>query len=163
MGQSKGGGYQKMDNLTPQQQQYQNWIISQMPEYMKMAQEGYAQFLPGGGGGKAISDAAHSRFQQQTIPSIMNAFGTGSKTSSGLNQALAAGAANLNTDIAAQLAQMQMQAAQGMSGLAQGSQGAAFNPAFGYQQKGMPFWQQMIAGLVDKGGDVAASWYKRPF
>lgn len=157
MGQSKGGGYQKVDTLSPQQQQYQNWMISQMPEYMKMAQEGYAQFLPGGGGGKAISDAAHARFQQQTIPSIMNAFGTGSKTSSGLNQALAAGASNLNTDIASQLAQMQLQAAQGAAGMAQGGQSAAFQPSFAYQQKQMPFWQQAILGGIGAGGQIGGA------
>jgi hypothetical protein len=85
--------------------------------------EGYRQFLPGGGGGQAIAQAAQNRFQQQTLPSILNAFGSGAKTSSALNQALAAGAANLNTDVAAELARMQLGAAQGMGSLS-GQQGA---------------------------------------
>jgi len=93
---------------------------AQSPEADRMAQEaaaGYQQFLPGGGGGQPIVQAALNRFQQQTLPSIMQAYGSGAKTSSALNQALAAGAANLNTDLAAQLAGMQLTAASGLGGL----------------------------------------------
>lgn len=146
MGQSRGGGYDKVDILSPQQQSYQNWILGQMPGYMDQAAQGFSQFLPGGKGGEAISQNAQRQFQQNTIPSIMNAFGTGSKTNSSLNQALAAGASDLNSNIASQLAQMQLQAASGLTGLAQGSQSAAFQSPFGFQQRQLPWWQQAIIG-----------------
>lgn len=162
MGQSKGGGYIKQPTLTPEQLALQNQLINQIPGYYQNAAAGYNQFLPGGGGGKAISDAAQRRFQQETLPSIFNAFGTGSKTSSALNQALASGAANLNTDIASQLAQMQLQAAGGLGSLAQGQQGAAFNPAFAYQQKQTPFWQQALLGGLGLAGQAGNAYLGIP-
>mgnify|MGYP001604592224 CR=1 FL=1 len=162
MGQSKGSGYEKMQTLTPQQQQLQNQLLGQIGGNYQNAAAGFNQFLPGGGGGKAISDAAHQRFQQETIPSIMNAFGTGSKTSSALNQALASGASNLNTDIASQLAQMQLQAASGLGNLAQGQQGPAFQSAFDYKQKQTPFWQQAILGGLGLAGQAGSAYLGAP-
>jgi len=136
MGQSKGGGYIKKDVLTPGQTSLIDQLLAQAGGNLGQAAQGYAQFLPGGGGGKAITEQANKNFQQQTIPSILNAFGTGSKGSSSLNQALAAGASNLNTDLASQLAQMQLQAATGLSGLGLGQGGiGAGTPQFAYLQR----------------------------
>ena len=103
MGQSKGGGYTTKSTLSPEQVTLLSQLMSQAQPQISGAAEGFRQFLPGGGGGEAIANAAQQRYQQQTIPSILNAFGTGSKGSSALNQALAASAANLNTDIASMI------------------------------------------------------------
>src|SRR5271170_6606026 len=106
MGQSKGGGYQQLPTLTPQQTTLLNQFLGQGGQNTQNAAAGFQQFLPGGGGGQAFQEQANKNFQQQSIPSILNAFGSGTKGSSSLNQALASGAANLNTDLAAKLADM---------------------------------------------------------
>lgn len=159
MGQSKGGGkfggYNQVPTVTDQQKTLLQQLLSQAGPQFGEAAEGYRQFLPGGGGGKAIADAANQRFQQQTIPSIMNAFGSGAKTSSALNQALAAGAANLNTDIAAQLAQMQLQASQGMGGLASQQAQLGSTPFFAYLQQQPSALQSALKGGVTGAGALA--------
>jgi hypothetical protein len=155
MGQSKGGGYIQKEAVTPEQKSFLDQILQMAGGNLGQAAQGFKQFLPGGGGGKAITDQANKNFQQQTIPSILNAFGTGSKGSSSLNQALAAGASNLNTDLASQLSQMQLAASQGLGniGLGQGGIGAG-TPQFAYLQKQMPFWQSaLLAGI--SGGSQA--------
>lgn len=159
MGQSKGGGYEKLPAITPEQMTMLNQMMQMAIPNQQAAAEGYNQFLPGGGGGQAIADAAQQRFQQQTIPSIMNTFGSGAKSSSALNQALAGGAANLNSDIAAQLSQMQLQAAQGLGGL--GSQQAgvgAGTSQFAYAPKQQPFWQSALLAGIGSGSQLGASY-----
>lgn len=162
MGQSKGGGYEKMDILAPNQKALIDQMLSQVGPYMNQAAQTYQGFLPGGKGAEAITNQAQQNFQQQTIPSIMNAFGSGAKSSSALNQALAAGGANLNTDIASMLAQMQMGAAQGLGGL--GAQAGQFGmqPQFALQQRQMPFWQQMLLGGIGAGGQIGGGYLGRP-
>ena len=157
MGQSRGGGYQKMETMTPGQQQFQQGGLAQAMPWLQQAAQGYGQFLPGGGGGQAMQQAAQQRFQQQTIPSIMSGFGSGAKTSSALNQALAAGGANMQTDLASQLAQMQMQAAGGMAGLGSMAGQVGMEPAFAYQQKATPWWQDVLGQLIGAGGQMGAS------
>ena len=105
MGQSKGGGYVKKDTLLPEQMSLLQQILSQSQGQTQQAAEGYAQFLPGGGGGDAIKKAAMNDYQQKTIPSILNAFGSGSKGSTSLNQALASSGADLNTNLGSMLSQ----------------------------------------------------------
>ena len=159
MGQSKGGGYTQKPTVTPQQSALLNQLLSMASPNLQSAAQGFKQFLPGGGGGEAIANAAQQRFQQQTIPSIMNAFGSGAKSSSALNQALAAGAANLNTDLAAQLAQMQLSAAEGLGHL--GSQQAGLGtqtPQFAYMQRQMPFWQSLLLGGIGAGGQLGGGF-----
>lgn len=158
MGQSRGGGYQKIDTMTPEQKAFQQSAISQAMPWLQQAAGGYGQFLPGGGGGKAIQDAAMQRFQQQTMPAIMSGFGSGAKTSSALNQALAAGGANMQTDLASQLAQMQLQAAQGMAGLGGAGANIGMQPAFAYQQRATPWWQDVLGGLIGAGGQAGAAY-----
>lgn len=159
MGQPKGGGYTKKSNFTPGQESLLNQITQNAGQYTNQAAEGYRQFLPGGGGGQPIIDQAMQRYQQQTLPSIMNAFGSGAKTSSALNQALGASAANLNTDLAAQLSQMQLSAAQGLGNLGLGSQsqGLGAQP-FSHLQTAPPFWQDMILALLGAGGGAARGY-----
>lgn len=156
MGQSKGGGYDKQSLITPEIKTFLEKLIGSSGGNMDAAAEGYKEFLPGGGGGKAISDAANQRFKQETIPSIMNAYGSGAKTSSALNQALAAGAANLNTDIASKLSEMQLQAAQGLSnqGVQQANIGTQ-TPQFAYTQRQQPFWQSAILAGINGGSQIA--------
>lgn len=163
MGQSKGGGYKRIQTLSPQQTTLLQQLLSQASPQLQGASQGFNQFLPGGGGGEAIVNAANQRFQQQTIPSILNAFGTGSKTSSALNQALAAGAANLNTDLAAHLSQMQLAASQGLGnlGLGQANLGVQ-TPTFGYMQRQQPFWQSALLGGLGFAAPLGAAYLGRP-
>ena len=163
MGQSKGGGYVKKETVSPEQLTLlQNFLKQSMPQ-MQEAAEGYRQFLPGGGGGQAISSEAQRQFQQRTIPSIMNAFGSGAKSSSALNQALASGGADLNSSLAAQLAQMQLGVAQGLGGLASGqAQMGTQTPQFAYMQKQMPFWQSALLSGIGAGGQIGGSMLGRP-
>lgn len=157
MGQSKGGGYMKKPAVTGSQQTLLDQLMQNSTPQIQSAAEGFQQFLPGGGGGAPIAQAAQNRFQQQTIPSIMSAFGSGAKSSSALNQALAAGGANLNTDIASQLAQMQLGAAQGLGGLGMGQAGIGANKdQFAYMPKQQPLWQSLLFSLIN-GGSKAAS------
>ncbi len=158
MGAPRGGGYAKKKAVTPQQKTLLDQLMQNANPEIQSALEGYMQFLPGGGGGEAISNAAHQRFQQQTIPSILSAFGGGAKSSSSLNQALAAGASNLNTDIASQLAQMQMQAAQGVGGLGMQQAGlGAGTPQFAYMQRPQPFWQSALLGGINAAGQAGGA------
>jgi hypothetical protein len=158
MGQSKSGGYAKKQAVTQSQQTLLDQLLGNANPQLQSAAQGFQQFLPGGGGGEAISNAAHQRFQQQTIPSILNAFGSGSKGSSALNQALAAGAANLNTDLASQLSQMQLGAAQGLGNLGLGQAGLGVNKdQFAYMPKQQPFWQSALLALINGGSKVGAA------
>lgn len=162
MGQSKGGGYIKKDVFTPEQLTLLQQLMGSASGNLGQAAEGYRQFLPGGGGGEAIAQAAQNRFQQQTLPSILNAYGSGAKSSSALNQALAAGASNLNTDIASQLAQMQLQAASGLGALGGLQTSAGLQPQFAYMQRQMPFWQSALLGGLNSGSQLAGSFLSRP-
>jgi hypothetical protein len=155
MGQSKNGGYQQLQAVTPEQQSLLSQLIGQAGGNLGQAAQGYAQFLPGGGAGEAFAKQAQQRFQQQTMPTIMNAFGSGAKGSSALNQALAQGGANLNTDIASMLANAQLQAAGGMGqlGMGQSQLGAGTNQ-FAWTPQQQPFWQQLLLSAVGTAGDV---------
>lgn len=158
MGQSKGGGYQKLPAVTDNAAQLLDQLMQAALPNQQAAAEGFQSFLPGGGGGQPIIDQANKNFQQQSIPSIMNAFGSGAKTSSALNQALAAGASNLNTDIASQIAQMQLQAASGLGGL--GSQQAATGISkdqFAYAPQQTPQWMTILQSLIPAAGQIGAS------
>ena len=155
MGQSKDGGYQKLPTMTPQQQTLLNQFLGQGGQNAQGAAQGFQQFLPGGGGGQAFQDQAKKNFEQSTIPSILNAFGSGTKGSSSLNQALASGAANLNTDLAAKLADMQLQASQGLGNLGLGQAGLGSKDQFAYAPKQAPFWQQAILASLNAGGQAA--------
>ena len=145
MGQPKGNPYMKVDAYTGGQQSLLNSILQMAQPMLNQAAQGYQQFLPGGGGGQPIIDAATNRYQQQTIPTILASLGSGNKGSSALNQALASSAANLNTDLGAQLAQMQLQASQGLGALGQGGaqMGLGAQP-FHLMQKQQPYWQTLL-------------------
>ena len=158
MGQSKSGGYTQKSTVTPGQQSLLDQLLQMASPQINQAAQGFAQFLPGGGGGEAIANQAQNRFQQQTIPSILNSFGQNAKGSSALNQALAAGASNLNTDIASQLAQMQLSASQGLGNLGLGqAQIGTGKDQFSYLQKQMPFWQSALLGGINAGAKVGGA------
>jgi hypothetical protein len=152
MGQSKtfmNSGYNQLPTLNPEQLSLLSQVIRSSQPHINQAAEGFQQFLPGGGGGQHIINAAMNQYQQRTIPSILNALGTDSKGSSGLNQALAASASDLNTNLGAQLANMQLNAASGLGnlGLNQQSQGLG-TQSFRYQQAQPPMWQQLLGPLI---------------
>ena len=159
MGMPRGGGYDKKPALEKNQIAGLQQFLQQALGNQQQAAQGYQQFLPGGGGGQPIIEEAQKRFQQETIPQILNAFGANNKGSSALNQALAAGGANLNSNLASQLSQMQLGAAQGLGGLSQ-SQGqlGATTPTFAYLQRQPPLWQQLLLGGVEAGGRAAQGW-----
>ncbi len=159
MGQSKGGGYVKKDAVSPEQLTYLQNALRQATSNQQSAAQGFQSFLPGGQGGQPIIEAANRNFQQQTVPSILNAFGSDNKGSSGLNQALAAGAANLNTDLASQLAQLQLSASQGIGniGAGQAQLGSQTTP-FAYMPRQQPLWQSALLGGIQAGGNVLGGW-----
>lgn len=162
MGQSKGGGYQKMDILAPNQKALIDQMLSQAGPYMQQAGNIYAGFGPGGAGAEAITKQAQQRYTQETIPSILSAYGGQAKGSSALNQALAASASNLNTDIASMLAQAQLQAAGGLAGL--GGQAGQYGtmPQYALTPRQMPLWQQLLLGGIGAGGQLGGSYLGRP-
>jgi hypothetical protein len=159
MGQSKGGGYEQKSVITPEIQSFLQQILGPAMGNQQAAAEGYKQFLPGGSGGQAITDQANKNFQQQTIPSILNAFGSGAKGSSSLNQALAAGASNLNTDLASMLSQAQLSASQGIGNLGTSqSQIGTQTPQFAHLQRQPPLWQQLLLAGTSAGGEALGGW-----
>lgn len=146
----------KKDTLLPDQLQT---LISQLMQSQGNTQasaEGYKQFLPGGGGGEPIKAQTMRDYQQQTIPSILNAFGQGSKGSTSLNQALASSGADLNTNLASMLSQLQLHAAQGLGnlGATQSGQGLS-TPGFAYMQRQPPLWLQAVQGALQGGSQLA--------
>lgn len=183
MGQSKGGGYVQKDVLNQDQQTLLSQLLggansnlgsganlSQNPLYQQ-AVSATQQFLPGGNGFAPIQQQAMNNYQQNTVPTLLNSLGSNAKSSSALNQALAASAGDLNTNLAAQQSQMQLGAAGQAAGLAQlpfqqGLQAANLGlgtSPFAYMQKQLPFWQQLLLGGTQAAGGIAGSALGRPF
>jgi hypothetical protein len=152
---SNGGaaGYDKATTLTPQQSAAQNEVLAMIAPYLQQAAQGYQDFLPGGKGTQALTEQAQRNFKQSTVPQIMNSFGSGAKGSSALNQALAAGAADLNSNIAAQQAQYQLAAAQGLGSIGSTASQQLNNPSFSYVKKAPSIWERITgAGTGAIGG-----------
>jgi hypothetical protein len=160
MGGSKG--YTEESTMQGGQQSLLDEIMKMAGPYMQQAAGGYQQFLPGGGGGEAMKQQANQNFQQNTIPSILNAFGSGTKGSSSMNQALASGASNMNTDLSSMLSQLQLQAAQGLGNLGMGaSQQALGTNTKAYMPKAPPVWQQILGPLISAGGKMGGAYLGR--
>jgi hypothetical protein len=152
MGYSKTG-YQQVDTLTPEQMSSLRQMLQQGGQNTQAAAEGYKQFLPGGTGNNAITAAANQNFQQVTQPGIINALGSNAKSSSALNQALAGGAANLNTNLGAVMAQNQLQASQGLGALGSTQQGQGLNrEAFALKKASPPLWESILGSVAGIGG-----------
>jgi len=163
MGQSRGGNYEQQSVITPEIQSFLQQILGPAMQNQQAASQGYKDFLPGGKGGQAITDQANKNFQQQTIPSILNAFGSGAKGSSSLNQALAAGASNLNTDLSSMLAQAQLTASQGIGNLGTSqSQTAAQTPQFALAPKQPSLLEQFLLAGTHAGGEAAKGLLSNP-
>lgn len=163
MGQSSAnGGYSQLPAISPQQMTLLQQVLKQSQPQIQAAAEGYKQFLPGGGGGKAISDAAMKRYSQETVPTVLNAFGSDSKRSSALNQALAGSASDLNSNLASTLSQLQLQAAQGMGnlGISQQQQGLGTN-SFAYAPQQTPAWQSLLTSIIGAGGKIGGAFAGR--
>lgn len=174
MGLGKGGGYLEKSTMSPEQSSILQQILGQSGQGMQgggglaqnplfqQSQQAVGQFLPGGQGFAPIQAEAMRNFQQQTLPAIMNAYGSGAKSSSALNQALAGAGQNLNTALASQLAQMQLGAAGQGAQMAMMPQQLAMNQAnigLGQQTKAFmpqqqPFWQQMLLGAISGGSQM---------
>lgn len=158
-------GYEEISNLNDVQKTLLDQILGSAGSFLPQAASGYQQFLPGGGGGQAFINQANQNFRQNTIPSILNAFGSQSgRNSSALNQALASSAANLNTDLASQLAQMQLQASQGLGALGLGGSNLGLGTQTkSYLQKQPTFLEQIILGLVGGLGAPVGGFLKGMF
>lgn len=182
MGQSKGNGYTQMGALNQDQQTILSQLLggagsnlgaggnlTQNPLYQQ-AVSATQQMLPGGNGFAPIQQQAMNNYQQNTVPTLLNSLGSNAKSSSALNQALAASAGDLNTNLSAQQSQMQLGAAGQAAGLAQmpfqqGLQAAQVGlgtAPFAYGQQQLPFWQQLLLGGTQAGGKVAGSYLGRP-
>lgn len=157
MGQTSGSGYDKLPVGVAGLEGILQKILGQGAQSTQLGAQGLAQFL-GPEGGRAIAEQANQNFRQQTLPAILNAFGSGNKGSSALNQALAAGAANLNTNLAAQLSQNQLTAAQGLGsqGIAQQQLGATQSP-YAYQPKAQPIWAQWVGPAIQAAGTIGGA------
>lgn len=161
MGASKSGGYMKMPTVTGKQSKVLNSLLKEALPLQRESADIYRGFAsPQGTAYKSIVDAANTNFQQRTIPSILNAFGSDSRGSSALNQTLAAGASDLNQSLAAQLAQMQLNSAQGLGNLGTGNaQVGTQTPQFAYQQRQQPFWQSALLGGLGAGGQALGGYF----
>jgi len=146
-GLTKSAGYSKKKTLSPEQMTQLQKILQGAGENVDQSAEGYRQFLPGGGGGEAIKAQAMQDFQRKTLPAITGQFGSDSKSSSALNQALAQGGADLNTSLASFLSQMQLNAAQGLGDL--GTRRSQIEPLF------LSFWLKHTCLCVYAKGDVS--------
>ena len=163
MGAPKGGGYIKKEATTKNVSKLLEKLAKQSLPLQKESAEIFRGFgSPTGSAAQSITNAANKNFQQQTIPSILNAFGSDARGSSALNQTLAAGASDLNTNIAAQLGQQQLSAAQGLGNLGSGqAQLSAGTPQFAYAQRAQPFWQSLLGAGVQAGGQAAGGYFGR--
>lgn len=157
-------GYSKIPTLSGGQESYLNQLLSMLGPQMNQAAAGFQDFLPGGSGNNAIISQANKNFQQQTLPQILSSFGSDvGFGDSSLNQALAAGASDLNTNIASILAQNQLGAAQGLGNLALGGSQLGLNtPAFSYLQKQPSLLKQLLLGLVGASGPVGGGLLSNP-
>ena len=155
MGQSKNGGYTKLSTGTSGQNRAIENFIKQAGPLFQQSAEGYKQYIPGGQGNQAIANQANQNFKQQTLPSILNAYGSGAKSSSALNQALAGGAANLNTNLAAINSGAGLQAAQGLGNLGSSAGQLGSQNQFAYQQTQQPFWQSALLASLNGGSQIA--------
>ena len=143
--------------VSPQQLSFLNQMMQQAGQEMPQSAGTYGEFL-GPQGGQAMTNQANQNFQQQTLPSIMEAMGTGSKGSSALNQAMGAAGSNMNTDLAALLSQLKLSAAGGLAGLSTGqAQMGTQTPQFSYMQKQQPFWQSALLGGLNLAGKVGGA------
>lgn len=161
MGQSKNAGYTKLNAVTAPEKTYLDQSLEKSGVNLDQAVQAFLQFLPGGAGGEALATQAQNRFNQQTVPDILNKYGSESKGSTSLNHALAAGAANLNTDIAALLAQLGFNAAQGIGniGLAQGQQGLS-KDRFAYAPRQPTFGENAAIAGINALGQWGSSGFK---
>jgi hypothetical protein len=154
-------GFSKVPTLSGGQESFLNQLLSYLGPQFQQAQQGFQSFLPGGEGNNPIIAGANKNFQQQTLPQILNAFGSDvGFGDSSLNQALAGGAADLNTNIADIIARNQLTAAQGLGSMA--TQGAGLGlgtPSFAYLEKQPAFWKQLLLGLVGGAGKIGGAFF----
>jgi len=129
----------------------------------QQASQGLSQYLPGGSGANPIINQANQNFQKQTIPSILNAFGSDSKGSSALNNSLAQAGTDLNSQIAAILANMGLDASKSLGSLgADQARLGLGTQAFAYQPKAPSFLQNLLQGLIGAGGQVGGAYAGSP-
>lgn len=115
-GRGRGSRLKQISTLTPQQQQYQNQILSSLSQLAPEAFQNIGNILSGSPEAlQAFQAPALRQFREQIIPEIGERFGASSGThgalsSSALNQSLAAESGSLAERLAAQRAGLQNEA-----------------------------------------------------
>lgn len=171
MGASKDGGYTQKSVVTPDQQTFLNQQLQQAGNNQQQAATAYNQFLPqsadgqvGGQGGQSFIDQALQSYREKFLPEAFNSLGAGanSKGSSALNNAIAQGASQTQTDLSTILSGLQQQSASGLAGLGS-QQGQAVNKdQFALTPKQQPLWQSALLGLLGAGGQIGGAYAGRP-
>lgn len=173
-----GDKMNKVETMTPQQQQVLNQVLSQV---MQMQGSGggqnqamsYLQGLldPNSEAYKNFEAPYMQQFQDQTLPMLAERFaGAGAQggalSSSGFGQALGAAGSQLGSNLAGLKSGLQQQSAQGLMGQYNNllGQGLGAQP-FGYQQQqGQPgVLPQALQGLLGGLGGGVANWMNPNF
>lgn len=158
-----GTDYEKMDVLSPEQQNLLNDILGSLGG--GQLGQAYGQGLSGLQEMLDPSSAAYQRFEapylqqfeQQTVPGLAERFaGAGAQggalSSSGFGQALSSAGANLQTELAGMKAGLQQQAIRDILGQYNKMAGVGLGTsAFGYKQPQQGFLQQLLAAYASKG------------
>ncbi|NJL55093.1 hypothetical protein HC928_07810 [bacterium] len=159
----KPKGFSQFSTMTPEQwSTLQRLLGGGGIESSPLYQQGssyLSNLLQGGEGAfKQFEAPAMRQFQEQIIPQIAEGFsglGAGAQSSSAFQQALGSAAADLSERLAKMRGEMQLGALPQALSYAQQPQSNLQNllgiGAMGYQQKSLPFWQQLLLGL---GGGV---------
>lgn len=160
-----GTGFEKMDTLSPEQQQLFQQIMSSLGQGGQLGQS-YGQGLSGLQEMLNPSSAAYQRFEaphlqqfeQQTVPGLAERFaGAGAQggalSSSGFGQALSSAGGQLQTQLAGMKAGLQQQAIRdimqqysGMAGMGMGAE------TFGYQAPKEGAIMKLLAAFAGGAG-----------
>lgn len=128
----QSGRFEQLPTLTPQQGKYLRNLMTSTAPATGQAQGYYQEMLdPSAEAYQRFAAPARRDFQQTTVPAVAGRFASSNvlRSSGFQNRALRA-ASDLETNIAAQRAQMQAQAAQGLTGIGAMGQAAATTPTF---------------------------------
>lgn len=160
---STPSGYRKINTQTAGQSQLQNLLEQVAIQNQQQGAAGINQYTAGGAGANPIINQANQNFQRQTIPSILNAFGSENKGSSALNNSLAQAGSDLNSQIASLLAGMGLDASKSLAsiGTDQSRQALGTQP-FSYQQKQPSTIQQLLLSLLGVGGQIGGAYAGAP-
>ena len=154
----KKGKTGQIQTLTPQQQEFQNQILKSLQQLYPQAFQNLEGILSGSPDAfRAFEAPALRQFEQEIVPGILERLGAsagshGGFSSSGLSQALSAGARDLSTNLAAQRAGLQNQALSQLGSLGNIGLGQSFIPTYQAPTPGF------LGGLAPAAGQAAAQY-----